>query len=312
MENLIIAFNVVLPLFFAMALGYTLKGIGMYDTATLKTINKLVFKVFLPIYLFYSIYSTDLSVAFNPKVMLFSVLAILTWFLLLMFVVPLIEKDNAKRGVMVQAMFRSNFVLFGLPVAVSLCGEDKIGITSLLMGIVIPIYNVLAVITLEAFRGGKPSGKKIVSGIVKNPLIIASVLGIGFYLLKIDLPYAVEKTVVDFGKVATPLALMALGGEFRFSKVKGDLKQLMISVAGKLILCPLFMVTAGILLGFRNEVLVPILLMSGAPTAVSSYTMAQQMGGDGELAGEVVVFTTGVSIITIFIWIFVLKQFNFI
>lgn len=312
MENLIISFNVVLPLFFAMALGYTLKRFGMYDAVTLKTINKLVFKVFLPIYLFYSIYSTDLSVAFNPKVMIFAVLSILIWFLLLMIIVPLFEKDNAKRGVMVQAMFRSNFVLFGLPVAISLCGEDRIGITSLLMGIVIPIYNVLAVITLEVFRGGKPSIKKIVTGIVKNPLIIASVLGVMFYLLKIDLPYAVEKTVIDFGKVATPLALMALGGEFRFSKVKGDIKQLMVSVAGKLIISPLFIVTAGILLGFRNEFLVPILLMSGAPTAVSSYTMAQQMGGDGELAGEIVVFTTGVSIFTIFIWVFVLKQFNFI
>lgn len=312
MENLIISFNVVLPLFFAMALGYTLKRFGMYDVVTLKTINKLVFKVFLPIYLFYSIYSTDLSVAFNPKVMIFAVLGILIWFLLLMITVPLFEKDNAKRGVMVQAMFRSNFVLFGLPVAISLCGEDKIGITSLLMGIVIPIYNVLAVITLEGFRGGKPNIPKIVNGIVKNPLIIASVLGIMFYLLKIDLPYAVEKTVIDFGKVATPLALMALGGEFRFSKVKGDIKQLMVSIAGKLIISPLFMVTAGILLGFRNEILVPILLMSGAPTAVSSYTMAQQMGGDGELAGEIVVFTTGVSIFTIFIWVFVLKQFNFI
>lgn len=312
MENLIISFNVVLPLFFSMALGYVLKRLGMYDAVTLKTINKLVFKVFLPVYLFHSIYSADLSVAFNPKVMIFSAFAILTWFLLLIFIVPLFEKENAKRGVMVQAMFRSNFVLFGLPIAISLCGEDKIGITSLLMGIVIPIYNVLAVITLEVFRGGKPSIKKIVTGIVKNPLIIASVLGVMFYLLKIDLPYAVEKTVIDFGKVATPLALMALGGEFRFSKVKGDIKQLMVSVAGKLIISPLFMVTAGILLGFRNEILVPILLMSGAPTAVSSYTMAQQMGGDGELAGEIVVFTTGVSIFTIFIWVFVLKQFNFI
>ena len=312
MENLIISLNVVLPLFFSIAMGYVLKKLEMYDAATLKIINKLVFKVFLPLYLFHSIYSTDLSVAFNPKVIFFSVAGILIWFLILMFLVPLFEKDNAKRGVMVQAMFRSNFVLFGLPVAISLCGEDKIGITSLLMGVIVPVYNVLAVVTLEVFRGGKPSIKKIITGIVKNPLIIASVLGVLFYLLKIDLPYAVEKTVVDFGKIATPLALMALGGEFRFSKVKGDIKQLMVSVAGKLIISPLFMVTAGILLGFRNEVLVPILLMSGAPTAVSSYTMAQQMGGDGELAGEIVVFTTGISIITIFIWVFVLKQFNFI
>ncbi len=312
MENLIISLNVVLPLFFLITLGYVLKKIGMYDAVTLKTINKLVFKVFLPVYLFHSIYSTDLSAAFDIKVITFAVIGILLWFLLLMFIVPLLEKDNAKRGVMVQAMFRSNFVLFGLPVAISLCGEDRIGTTSLLLGIIIPIYNVLAVITLEIFRGGKPNFKKIVTGIVTNPLIIASLLGVIVYALKIDLPYAIEKTVVDIGKVATPLALIALGGEFQFHKIKGDIKQLLISVVGKLIISPLFMIIAGILLGFRNEILVPILLMSGAPTAVSSYTMAQQMGGDGELAGEIVVFTTGISIVTIFIWVFVLKQFSFI
>ena len=113
MENLIISFNVVLPLFLLMALGYILKKIRMYDTATLKTINKLVFKVFLPVYLFYSIYSTDLSAAFDIKVILFAVTGLLLWFLLLMGIVPLIEKENAKRGVMIQGMFRSNFVLFG-------------------------------------------------------------------------------------------------------------------------------------------------------------------------------------------------------
>ena len=312
MENLIISFNVVLPLFLLMALGYILKKVGMYDGATLKIMNKLVFKVFLSVYLFYSIYSTDLSAAFDIKVILFAVTGLLLWFLLLMGIVPLIEKDDAKRGVMVQGMFRSNFVLFGLPVAISLCGEERIGVTSLLLGVIVPIYNVLAVITLEIFRGGKPSFKKIVKGIVTNPLIIASVIGVGMYVLKIELPYAIEKTVVDIGKVATPLALIALGGEFKFSKVKGDIRQLMFSVAGKLIISPLFMVTAGILLGFRNEILVPILLMSGAPTAVSSYTMAQQMGGDGELAGEIVVFTTGLSIVTIFLWVFILKQFQFI
>ena len=312
MENLIISLNVVLPLFLLIALGYGLKKIRMYDTSTLKTINKLVFKVFLPVYLFYSIYSKDLSAAFDLKVILFAIVSLLIWFLLLMFLIPRFEKENAKRGVMIQAMFRSNFALFGLPVAISLCGEDKIGTTSLLLGIVVPIYNVLAVITLEFFRGGKPSAKKILTGIAKNPLIIASVLGVVVYLLKIEIPYAIEKTIIDVGKIATPLALIALGGEFTFSKVKGDIKQLMASVVGKLIICPLFIVTGAILLGFRNEVLVPILLMAGAPTAVSSYTMAQQMGGDGELAGEVVVFTTGISIFTIFVWVFILKQLNFI
>lgn len=312
MENLVISLNVVLPLFLLIALGYALKRLRMYDEVTLKNINKLVFKVFLPVYLFHSIYSTDLSAVFDIKVILFAIAGLLIWFLLLMFLIPRMEKDNAKRGVMIQGMFRSNFVLFGLPVAISLCGEENIGITSLLLGIIVPIYNVLAVITLETFRGTKPSVKKIVIGIMKNPLIIASVLGVGMYLLQIELPYTIEKTVVDIGKVATPLALIALGGGFAFHKVKGDIKQLMVSVVGKLVISPLFMVTAAVLLGFRNEVLVPILLMSGAPTAVSSYTMAEQMGGDGELAGEIVVFTTGISIATIFVWVFVLKQLMFI
>jgi len=312
MENLILSFNVVLPLFLCIALGYSLKQLQVYDDAALKTINKLCFKVFLPIYLFYSVYSTDLSAAFHKELIVYVVAALVVWFGILMFLVPKLEKENAKCGVMIQGMFRSNFVLFGLPIAISLCGEEKIGPTSLLLGIVVPIFNVLAVITLETFRGGKPSIKKMLKGIAVNPLILASACGIVLYLLNVKLPYAVEKTVIDIGKIATPLALMALGGGFKFSKIKGDLKQLMITVAGKLILFPLVMVAIAILLGFRNEMLVPVLLMAGSPTAVSSYTMAQQMGGDGELAGEIVVFTTAVSIVTMFLWIFVLKQGSFI
>lgn len=311
LENLIISFNVVLPLFLCIMLGYFLKCIKMYDESALKTINKLCFKVFLPIYLFNSVYTADLSAAFNGKLILFAVAGVLLWFTLLMLIVPRIEKRDDRRGVMIQAMFRSNFVLFGLPVAVSLCGED-IGPTSLLIGIVVPIFNVLAVVTLETFRGGKPSVTKILKGIVTNPLIIASLLGVLCYLIKIDLPQPVDKTVTDFGRVATPLSLVALGGEFKFSKIQGYRKQLLISVLGKLVISPILPVFAGILLGFRNENLVPILIMFGAPTAVSSYTMAQQMGGDGELAGEIVVFTSGLAIVTIFLWIFFLKQLGFL
>lgn len=302
----------VLPLFLVIALGYGLQLLGMYEVVALKTMNRLVFKVFLPTYLFQSIYSTNLLVAFNKKVILFSIISLLLWFLVLLCLVPFIEKQNNKRGVMIQGLFRSNFVLFAIPLAISLCGEDNIGITSLLVGIIVPIYNVLAVITLEIFRGGKPNSKVIVKGIITNPLIIASVLGIGLNQLNISLPYAIEKTVIDIGKVATPLALLVLGGEFHFSRVKETMKQLMITVIGKLVVFPFLVLVAAIAMGFRNETLVPIFLMTGAPVAVSSYTMAEQMDGDGELAGEIVVVSTALSILTIFIWVFLLKQLAFI
>ncbi len=312
MEHLILSFNVVLPIFLSIALGYFLKCIRMVNDNALSIINKLCFKVFLPIYLFQSLYQTDLSAVFDIRLVLFAITALLILYLLLILIIPRIEKDNRNRGVLIQALFRSNFALFGIPVAVSLCGEGNIGSTSLLIGIIVPIYNVLAVITLEVYRGGKPNVIKILKGIATNPLIIAPAIGILFYLLDIPVPTAVMKTVTDLGRVATPLSLVALGGSFAFKKVRGYAKQLIIGVGGKLLIVPLFAVTAAILLGFRGESLIPLLIMFAAPTAVSSFPMAQQMDANGELAGQFVVFTSVCSILSIFLWVFFLKSFGMI
>ena len=276
MDNLILAFNVVLPLFICIALGYLLRCLGMMPLDSRRTMNKLCFKVFLPFYLVHNIYTTDLALAFDWKLILLAAGGIVGIFAFLMLTIPHIEKKNPRRGVMIQGIFRSNYALFGLPVALSLCGEGKMGPSSLLIGVIVPIFNVLAVITLESFRGGKP----------------ASVL----------------KGVGDIGKVATPLSLVVLGSEFMFGNVRGYWKQLLLTVSGRLIFCPLVMVVIAVSLGLRNEMLVPILILFGAPTAVSSFTMAQQMDGDGDLAASIVVFTSAFAILTIFLWIFILKQ----
>ncbi|MBO5178204.1 MAG: AEC family transporter [Lachnospiraceae bacterium] len=312
MDNLILSFNVVLPIFLCILLGYFLRRIRMVDTPSLNVMNKLCFKVFLPIYLFNNIATTNLAAAFNGKLLATAYLGVTAQFILLMLLIPRLEKENSRRGVLIQAMFRSNFALFGLPLALSLCGTEKVGPTSILVGFTVPLFNILAVVSLENFRGGKPSIKKMAKGIATNPLIIASLLGIAFNLLGFTLPGAVQKSVNDLGGVATPLSLVALGGSFTVSKVKEYKKQLTIGVLGRLVFSPLIMVSAGILLGFRNEMLIPLLIMSGAPTAVSSFPMAQQMDGDGELAAGLVVFTSALAILSMFLWIFVLKQIGMI
>ncbi len=312
MDNLILSFNVVLPIFLCILLGYFLRRIRMVDTPSLNVMNKLCFKVFLPIYLFNNIATTNLAAAFNGKLLATAYLGVTAQFILLMLLIPRLEKENPRRGVLIQAMFRSNFALFGLPLALSLCGTEKVGPTSILVGFTVPLFNILAVVSLESFRGGKPNIKKMAKGIATNPLIIASLLGIAFNLLGFTLPGAVQKSVNDLGGVATPLSLVALGGSFTVSKVKEYKKQLTIGVLGRLVFSPLIMVSAGILLGFRNEMLIPLLIMSGAPTAVSSFPMAQQMDGDGELAAGLVVFTSALAILSMFLWIFVLKQIGMI
>lgn len=312
MENLILSFNIVLPIFLILSLGYILKKLKILDELTTKNMNSVNFKVFLPLLLFYNVYKTDLSVVFNPKLLIFSIISVILVFLLLFIIIPLLEKDNRKRGVIIQGIFRSNFVIFGVPVCEALFGQNATGVASMLIAIVVPLFNFLAVICLEIYRGGNINFKKIIKGIITNPLIIASIIGLFFIYFKIKLPAPIEKTINDISKIATPLAFILLGSSFTFSAFSLYIKQLSITILGKLIIVPGIVLYIAALLGFRNVELTCLLSVFASPTAVSSYTMAEQMDGDSILAGQIVVLTSIISIITVFLWIFILKQFHLI
>lgn len=297
MENLILSLNVVLPLFITMSLGYFLKYLNMFDNNTLDTMNNITFKSFLPMLLFYNIYKTDLQGVFNLKLMIFSATCVIALYLILYLIVPLIEKDNKKRGALLQGLFRSNFVIFGIPITESLFGSEKVGVAALLIAVIVPLFNILSVIALETFRGGKPDFRKISIGIIKNPLIIASCLGILTLLLKIKIPTAIEKTISDVSKIATPLSLILLGASFKFDNIKKYLKQTTIAVVGKTILTPCIILPICIMFGYRGVELSTLMIIFAAPTAISSFTMAQQMDSDSDLAGQIVVFTSA------FVWL---------
>lgn len=311
-ENLIISINVVLPLFLTIALGYFFRQVKLFDDHTLKVMNNLTFKSFLPILLFYNVYNNDLRVEINFKLIIFAVLSIISIFLVMILIIPKIEKDNKRRGVLVQAIFRSNFVLFGLPIAISLFGEEKVGITSILIACVVPTFNFLAVISLEIYRGKKINIKKILKGIITNPLIIGSIAGLVMLVTKVRLPGVIEKTVADLSRVATPLALVILGGSFKFKAVKKRLKQLIFGVVGRLIIVPAIFIPMSIIIGFRDMELTTLLVMFSAPGAVSSFTMAQQMEADSELAGEIVVFSSAFAVFTMFCWVYIVKSLGYI
>ncbi|MBW6410459.1 AEC family transporter [Clostridium weizhouense] len=312
MQNIILALNVVLPLFITITLGYFIRKINLFDDHTLKIMNKVTFKVFLPLLLFFNVYKTNLKGVFNLKLVIFAPSIILVSCISMCFIIPIIEKENRKRGVLVQAIFRSNFVLFGLPVTLSLFGDENAGVPSLLIAIIVPMFNFLAVIVLEIFRGGKINLKETIKGIITNPLIVSSLLGIVFMLNGIRLPNVIEKTISDLSKVATPLALVVLGGSFKVNKIKGYTKQLIIGILGRLVVIPSIFVPIAIILGFRKIELATIMIMLAAPTAVSSFTMAEQMDGDSELAGQLVVFTSAFAVISIFLWVFFIKKLGYI
>ena len=308
MENLILSANVVLPLFILMITGYCLHKWKILDENTLKQMNKAVFKVFLPALIYYNVYTSEISEIFDKKLVIFSVVCVLAMFALLMAIIPIVEKDNRKRGVIIQGIFRSNFVIFGIPLSASIYGDSIVGSAAVLIAVVVPVFNLLAVISLEIFRKGKPDFVKILKGIATNPLIISSVLGLITLFTGLKLPSLIEKSISDLAKIATPLALVILGGSINFSKISGNIRQLVLCVISRLVIVPAVFLSLAVAMGFRNAELAILISVFASPTAVSSFTMAQQMGGDDELAGQIVVFGTTFCILTVFLWIFIFKQ----
>ena len=124
----------------------------------------------------------------------------------------------------------------------------------------------------------------------------------------IRIPSILQKPIDDLSKVATPLALFLLGASIDFSKTGAHVRQLSLCVLAKLVVFPLAAVLAGALMGMRGGELASLLIIFGAPTAVNSAVMAQQMGSDGDLATEAVVFTTAFSALTVFLFVFALKS----
>ncbi len=312
MESLKLSFNAVSPIFILMLLGYFLKKIKITDKKGFDTINKLVFKVFLPTLLFYNIYKTDIVSILDVKLICFTLTGIFIVFAVGYVAVMFLTKDNNKRGVMLQGFFRSNFALLGIPLVGYIYGENSGGLSSLMLSIVVPFFNVLAVITLERFCIGKNEVNflEVSKGVIKNPLIIGCLIGLIFVITGIELPPIIEKSVKDVSSVATPLAIIVLGAEFEHSTIKESTKEILITVSAKLLFVPLIMLTAAVLFGIRGEALACVLITFGAPVAVSSFSMVQQMGGDKHLAAHVVIMSSAFCLITLFGWIYVLSFLN--
>ncbi|MGE4215006.1 MAG: AEC family transporter [Anaerotignaceae bacterium] len=312
MESFFIALNAVMPMFLYMCFGYIIKAAGIADEDFLRRLNGVIFKAFFPILMFNNIYKTNLGQSLNVKLMVFAVTVLVLLTVISMAIVPKIIKENPVRGVFIQSIFRSNFVLFGTALAASVYGSENLGVVSVVTAVVAPTLNILAVIVLETFRGGEVKLKNIITGICKNPLIVGVVAGMIYNLLPISTPDFLEKSVKDLASITTPLALLVLGGTLKFSSISKNLKFIVPSVFLKLIGVPIATVILGVFLGFTGIELFTILVLFGSPCAAASYAMAQSMGGDFELAGQLIAISTVISIFTMFIFIFILNSMAFL
>ncbi|MDO5391913.1 MAG: AEC family transporter [Eubacteriales bacterium] len=308
MENFWVAVNAVVPFCIYIAFGLFTRSIGLVAEDFTKQLNQMVFRAFFPIMMFYNLYSMDLSQKFDGKLVLTGIGSLFVLIALLCLIVPLIVKENSRCGVMIQAIYRSNFVLFAIPLTESVFGSEGVALASMMVAIVVPIYNVVAVIVLEYFRGGVPKIGQLAKNVLSNPMIMGAIVGLVFFGLHMHLPACVEKPVKAFSDLSTPLALFVLGSTLHFSSIRKNLKYLVSALGLKLVIIPSIIMVLAVKLQFRPVECFVLFAMFATPVAAASYPMAQNMGGDGELAGELVVTSTVVSVFTIFLWIYFLKN----
>ena len=320
MESLLFALNATMPIVLGIALGYLIKKAGIMTVSTAHAVNKIVFTVLLPAMLFLNIYSiNDLgSLSFNYIWYVLSITVLL--FLVFIPVVNLFFKQRNQRGVVLQSIFRSNYALIGIPLATALFAEEGAATASLLAAFIIPVFNILAVICLSIFSDEeKPSVKKILLNILKNPLIVGVacglvVLAFRALFVKIDVDFRLSDITVIFkvmeglSAAATPMALLALGAQFEFSAIPALKKQIIFGVSLRCFFIPVSTLAIAYFMGiFNGANFAAFVAMFATPVAVSSVPMCQSMGADYKLAGQLVVWTTLISSVVIFLCSFVLK-----
>ena len=310
MNSFFVALNAIMPTFLVLAFGYFLRQKDFVTDDFLKKTNGLTFKFFLPLLLFNNIYKTNLLELFDGVMFLFAVGSLLLLYAALCIIVPRVVREPKQRGVIIQAIFRSNYVIFGVSLVTNVFGAEHAAVASVLSAVLVPLYNTLSVVALAVYTSGErvKLGPTVVK-VAKNPLIIATLLGIAVSFTGLRFPAFLETSINDIAKLATPLALIVLGGDFRFKRLRGNITKAMVAVVFKLVIIPLIFIPLAVLAGVRGANLLALALAWETPTAVSSYIMAQEAGADSELAGQLVVLSSVCCIPTVFLMIFILKSF---
>lgn len=334
---LLTAINAVLPIVLIIMFGYFLRRINFISKDFVKTGNKLVFNILLPCMLFINVYDIESFAMIKWDIIIYSCVMICVIFLLGLITAVLLTPVPERRGVVLQCTFRSNFALIGIALAGALGGPEAEAMASIISAATVPLFNILAVIALSIFIKGegnsKYSVKNILVNIAKNPLIIGVLLGLvclvirtmqtslleeAVFTLKDD-TYFLYKMIDNLKTIASPFALLVLGGQFEFSAVRGLLKEIVVGTVFRTLIAPLIGVGAAILLSEYTGLLdcglqeYPALVaLFGAPVAVSSAVMAGEMKNDEQLATQLVVWSSVCSIATIFLIVCVLMALGYL
>lgn len=314
MDSLIYSLNATVPVFLVIVLGYVLRRTGLLDGGFVTVSNAFNFRVTLPVLLFCDMASSQLLEEFDVRLVLFCAAVTTVMFFSIWFLARLLLRDKALVGAFVQVCYRSSVAVLGMAFITNIYGTAGMA-PQMILGSV-PLFNVYAVVvlTFEGAHTGLARDNLIraARGVITNPIIIGLALGMLASVLKLSFPPVVDKTLSLVGGMATPQALICIGAGFEGNKALAKLKPTLAAAAVKLMVLPAVFLPVAVLLGFREQSLLTILIMLGSPATPSSYVMAKTMGGDEVLTSSAIVATTLLSAFTLTFWIFLFRQLGYL
>lgn len=327
MNSFIYSINATVPIFLVMIIGWVIKKLGVIDDNFVNKANKYVFNVALPFLLFKDISGADMTSQFDIRFVLYCMLVTTAFFGIVWIGTEIFMKDDTQKGSFVQCACRSSAAILGMAFIQNMYSST--GMAPLMIVSAVPLFNIYSVIILtfkahpKIGENGEAVGKKhsksrkatikrAFINILKNPIIIGIVAGLPFSMLGIKFPVIIDKTISSVAQTATPIALIVIGAGFEGRKAVKKIKPTVIASFIKLIGIAAVFMPVAVMMGFRNQELVAILIMLASPSTVSCYIMSKNMDNDGVLASSIIVMTTLLSSITLTAWVYLLRSMGFI
>lgn len=282
--------QLLLPDFALILLGYLVCRYTALGRPVWEQVESLVYYFLFPVLLFQSIARSPLDLGATSGLigagLLLGVAGIALAYLLPHLPGLAGRIDAREHAASAQVAFRFNSYI-GLALAERLAGAQGLLLIAVLIGVCVPVFNVAAVWPMA--RHGQTGFAR---ALLRNPLIIATALGLAANFAGVRVPGWLEPTVARVGGASIPLGLMAAGAGMRLA----HLAQQKSLAAGVLAIRHLVLpfVAAALAWAFRlDPVQAGVLLaFSALPTASSCYVLASRMGYDGGFVAGLVTVST--------------------
>lgn len=301
LEQIAYGFQLVIPLFIIMAMGGLFRRRNIVTYEGFRDLNTFAFRLFLPANVFYSMATIDRSQLFHPTYGLILFVGILLSYIIPRALIPRILANPQQQGVVIQSIVRGNYLIIGLSLLQFMYGPPGLVRAGITILISTPVYNVISVLSLTGMGDQKLSLKSILHSLLVNPFMIATFLGL--LTLFIPLPDILLATLKMLSQASGPMAIFALGGLMELQSVRSNQKILNAVAGTRLLLMPGISLLVAYLLKQSELSALTLMLFFGAPVGVLTHSMVQRYGGDEELSGQLILYTTALSLFSYAFWI---------